>query len=100
MFEVGSKIRLKHFPEKEYIVVAHLPNGMPIIRNDIIAFNISDEAFSSYEKVPEKKTGWINIYQGYVGNIYPTKELAGRAGRREIARIACVEISYYEGQGL
>ena len=54
---------------------------------------------------PEAKTGWINIYKSdydgiYAGNtIYETKE-AAPTGRFAAERIAYIQITYTEGEGL
>lgn len=65
---------------------------------------------------PEKKTGWVNVYpahkgitqiaethldknnNGFVGSVWPTKEIAKSYQNRDC--IACIEVSFEEGEGL
>lgn len=47
---------------------------------------------------PEMKTGWINIYPGYSSSAFSTKKTADTLANLD--RIACIQISYYEGEGL
>lgn len=65
--------------------------------------NLSDDRFVWRVK-PEKKTGWINIYPPThfhtvgMNSIYDTKENADTNKSRD--RIACIQITYEEGEGL
>jgi hypothetical protein len=61
------------------------------------------EAPTLYRIKPEKKKGWVNIYNGWTAacayQFSDTKEQADeRAASRN--RTACIEIEYEEGQGL
>ena len=55
-------------------------------------------------EVRPKVTGWINVYEKgrmhteRVSNVHPTKEAADRGAAR--GRIACVQITLHEGDGL
>jgi hypothetical protein len=53
-----------------------------------------------YRIKPEAKTGWINIYPDYCrsSEIYKSNESARLGSGKE--RVACIEISYFEGEGL
>lgn len=50
---------------------------------------------------PEKKEGWVNIYPSGYGRMHPTKVQADQAVSNEPdGRIACIKITYEEGEGL
>ena len=53
-----------------------------------------------YRIAPKEKTGWINIYPDGCGGgkIYETREDADSLSA--ISRIACIQITYKEGDGL
>lgn len=55
-----------------------------------------------YRIKAEKKTGWINLYpSGPYNQIYSTKEQANNsASFQQDNRIACIQITYEEGEGL
>lgn len=49
--------------------------------------------------IPERMEGWVNIYAYTVGDLHKTKELAdATAGSNR--RIACLHLSFTEGEGL
>jgi hypothetical protein len=66
------------------------------------AFN---EPILEWRIKPETKTGWINLYNSYRAGIYAgstiykTRE-AALAGEMTVMRIACIQITYTEGEGL
>lgn len=48
---------------------------------------------------PESKEGWLNIYPGGAnGQLCRSRKMADRLASEN--RIACVKITYYEGEGL
>jgi hypothetical protein len=54
---------------------------------------------------PEVKEGWINIYSGRFKDrsgsyIYPSKEEANKNSEGSNEYIACIKISYTDGEGL
>lgn len=57
---------------------------------------------SCWEPYVEKKKGWVNIQPSigsfHLGYIYPSRSIADSAASS--GRVACIEIEYYEGQGL
>ncbi len=54
-----------------------------------------------YRVKPEPKTVWINIYPDLIGGIgHETKELADEAATFHETRVACIQITYAEGEGL
>jgi hypothetical protein len=54
---------------------------------------------NKYRIKPEPKTGWINIYpKSLVSNSCRSKEEADEAAGTD--RIACIQITYTEGEGL
>ena len=66
-----------------------------------IAENVSP-AWDQYKwrVKPEKKTGWINIYpNGFAGFVYSTQVKCMQEHNWN-TRIACIKITYEEGEGL
>ncbi len=54
---------------------------------------------NNYRIKPEPKTGWINVYTGkLVSNIHSTKNDADDNATHK--RVACIQITYTEGEGL
>lgn len=51
----------------------------------------------NYRIAPKEKTGWINIYPHTLG-IHCSKEQADESSKSD--RIACIQITYKEGDGL
>lgn len=47
---------------------------------------------------PKKQTVWVNVYQGWISNQYKTKQEADSDSSR--IRIACIPITFTEGEGL
>ena len=71
----------------------------------ILAVSPEDGNFSSehrpiVENVPERKRGWINIYENGDIFLHPSRILADDSMRTDRKRIACIEIEYEEGEGL
>lgn len=100
----NKPIRFKNYNHKVEFV-CYSQTNQPIIRTQ---FNsIDDWKLQFYEpdvavieNVPQKKSGWINIYKRHdedsrsVGtNIYPLKEQADHDGKY---RMACIEIEWEE----
>lgn len=49
--------------------------------------------------IPERREGWISVYPHSVGNLHETKEQADRMAVGA-QRLACIHISFTEGEGL
>jgi hypothetical protein len=85
------QIREGCFPKRDWVDVL----GEPDFSNPRIEYRIK----------PEPKTGWINIYSAELdggamdaGYIFKTKWEADQYCARN--RIACIQITYTEGEGL
>lgn len=92
--------------------VAHVPDAIKSDR--IVCLDHESQIFTRPESgetgggcydlfmIPEKKTAWANIYRNGDGFVHENKEAANRAiglGASD-ERIACIEVTYEEGQGL
>ena len=54
---------------------------------------------NKYRIKQEPKTGWINIYRDIDEvSLYPSRQYADDVAHP--SRIACIQITYYEGEGL
>lgn len=51
-----------------------------------------------YRIKPEKKEGWLNIYSNGSGNLHESRVPADL--HAAASRIACIKITYEEGEGL
>ena len=102
-FEAGKKYR---FIAHKSISCTYIyeclytsPRGQAVLkRNDDLEF--FEGCPSNYEEYIEPRKGsfWINVYaSGECGNCYKTKADANAVW---VDRIACVEVSWVEGQGL
>lgn len=52
-----------------------------------------------YRIAPKEKTGWLNVYKEGGGGLHETREMADYYGGTG-DRIACIQITYKEGDGL
>lgn len=52
-----------------------------------------------YRIAPKEKTGWLNVYKDGAGGFHETREMADYYGGIG-PRIACIQITYKEGDGL
>lgn len=75
--------------------------------NDVPAMGTPrfDEIRCDWRVKPERKVGWINIYrtsdgQDTVGKLHSTKEDALIFSKSSSCIVACVKLSYIEGEGL
>lgn len=61
----------------------------------------SKELESQYDliNIPEKITGWVNMYDDYVITMHKSKELADKYTHKS-SRIACIKVEFEEGEGL
>lgn len=90
-------------PNPSYRLIAMLPNGA-------YHYYFEDGTIVSNGKtdldlfmVPEKKTVWVNIYSNICFSrfLFESKEQADKCNTSAgMARIACVPVTYTEGEGL
>lgn len=79
--------------DRNELVVSYAANGRSYVHA---------KAASPHDLIDEPLLleGWVNLYPGVIGSVFPTKEEADRMAVRN--RIACVHVrtSYHVGDGL
>ena len=97
-YEVGKKYTKDIFNKNIYTCVDLTLSGVPVMTkgNPKAKFLYEGEVLKEYTP---KKSGkvWVNIYDKYMG-VHSTRERADKLAVP--SRIACVEVSWVEGQGL
>lgn len=74
--------------------------NMPARFRNALIYNDPDH---QWRIKPQAKTGWINIHWPYVSQIYGSKRTADNFADiliNGVPRIACIQITYTEGEGL
>lgn len=61
--------------------------------------NHINDCESDLINIPEKQTGWLNIYSDNYCFVYNTKDEADKCATKG-ERIACIQITYFEGEGI
>lgn len=80
-------------------VVVHLHSGKIAVRTYTREGVFHDDAtsISNLVNVPETRTFWLNIYENRQSG-HPNRRLADYYANPD--RIACIEVTYAEGEGL
>lgn len=80
-------------------VVVHTNYGIEVRSYTRNGVHYQDEdSPANLMNVPEKRTIWLNINENWPTIEYSSRELADHYARSD--RLACVEVTYTEGEGL
>ena len=105
-FEIGKFYLYKNMPDS-YECVWKSDKTVVLQNNTGYSFCVNEDFGTYHEITPPPKTfsRYVNVYVDdhgipFVGELFSSKKCANEAGGGCKARIACIKISWTEGEGL